>query len=538
MQRDALQAGATQNGNARVAQRKLRARAWGSRTRAAQRARAASPRRLRWGQQQSYAYTLDAAGKRTRIEESDGTIRQYGYDSIDRLTSETVTGSLSYSNAFGYDSVGNRLTQTSTGNHPGTVDYTYDNRDRLTLEGTTAYTYDANGNLTAKTGEATYTWDFENRLTRVALSDGSMVDHAYDVDGNRVQTTVTPSGGGTPTVTKYLVDTTGSLSQVIAELDGTGALTSLYVRADNELLSVLRPSGQSSWATRFVHVDGLGSVRVLTDEAGLVTDTRDYEAFGVSNETAGSDSLAYGFAGEPFDGLSQLAYHRARWMDPTGGRFLGMDTHEGHRLVPITLQKYLYAGLSPVNRLDPSGLDFDLGSISAGIVGIGILATMATADSPFRAFQRGRVTNINLDFYVDFMLLRVEPANGLEYPIAATSGKGEGMNNSDMEREPNIGPIPRGRYHIDTTQISDPNIFIDIARNMVRGDWGDWRVPIFADSGTNTHGRSGFFLHGGLFLGSAGCIDIGGGLFGDASTARLLRDLQADPDHLVPLSTH
>jgi len=327
---------------------------------------------------QSYAYTLDAAGKRTRIEENDGTIRQFGYDSIDRLVSETVTGSLSYSNSFGYDSVGNRLTQVSTGNHPGTVDYTYDNRDRLTLEGTTAHTYDANGNLTAKTGEATYTWNFENRLTRVALQDGTLVDHVYDVDGNRVQTTVTPAGGGTPTVTKYLVDTTGSLSQVIAELDGTGALTSLYVRAGNELLSVLRPTGQSSWATRYVHVDGLGSIRVLTDEAGLVTDTRDYEAFGVRNESAGSDSLAFGFAGEPFESLSQLAYHRARWMDPSGGRFLSSDPFMGRVGSPLSLHRYLYAGDDAVNNADPSGEDFSLAGISASISMNAVLSTLAT----------------------------------------------------------------------------------------------------------------------------------------------------------------
>ena len=179
------------------------------------------------------------------------------------------------------------MTETSTGSHPGTVNYTYDNRDRLTAEDSTPYSYDNNGNLTQKTGQATYTWDFENRLTRVALNDGSTVDHVYDVDGNRVQTKVTPSGGGTPTVTNYLVDTAGSLSQVVAETDNTGAITSLYVRADNELLAVLRPASPTTWTTRYVHVDGLGSIRVLTDETGVVADTRAYEAFGTSEFARG-----------------------------------------------------------------------------------------------------------------------------------------------------------------------------------------------------------------------------------------------------------
>jgi YD repeat-containing protein len=64
---------------------------------------------------QSYASTLDLAGRRTEVTEADGTVRSYGYDSIDRLTSEAATGSLTYDKTFGYDGVGDRLTQTTTG---------------------------------------------------------------------------------------------------------------------------------------------------------------------------------------------------------------------------------------------------------------------------------------------------------------------------------------------------------------------------------------------------------------------------------------
>jgi RHS repeat-associated protein len=188
-------------------------------------------------------------------------------------------------------------------------------------------------------------------------------------------------------VTKYRVDTTGSLSQVVAELDNSGAVTSLYVRASDELLAVLRPASPTTWATRFVHVDGLGSVRVLTDEAGLVTDTRDYEAFGVRNESAGSDSLAYGFAGEPFEVKSQLAYHRARWMDPSGGRFVGMDPGPGDWHRPITLHRFVYVGQCPISRIDPSGYDYDLPSLSAVGTSIGVLANSPVAKPALTAAQ-------------------------------------------------------------------------------------------------------------------------------------------------------
>ncbi len=306
---------------------------------------------------QSYAYTLDLAGKRTQVSEADATVRAYTYDSIDRLTGETVTGSLSYAKAFEYDPVGNRLTQTTTGAGAGAVTYRYDVRDQLTTENGTAYGYDLNGNVTSKAGEATYAWDFENRLMSATMSDGSVVGHVYDPDGNRVKTTVTPAGGGAPVATTFLVDTSGGLSQVVADTDGSGNVTALYVRNRDELLEVMRPAAAGTWTTRYVHSDGLGSVRLLTDETGTTVDTRGYEAFGTKNTEAGNDGLTYGFAGESFQPDSRLAYHRARWMDSRAGRFLGMDSAAGNFRTPGTLHKYVYATNRPTNVVDPSGYD-------------------------------------------------------------------------------------------------------------------------------------------------------------------------------------
>jgi RHS repeat-associated protein len=305
----------------------------------------------------TFSYVLDSEGKRIQVREADATVRQYGYDEQSRLTSENVTGSLTYAKTFTYDVVGNRLTQTTTGSAAATVNYTYDTRDRLTNENSTTYGYDVNGNLTSKSGEATYAWDFENRLTSATMSSGTAVVHAYDPDGNRVQTSVTPSGG-TAATTNFLVDTSGTtLSQVAAESDNNGNLTALYVRMGDQLLAVMRPAAGGTWSTRFVHGDGLGSVRALTDESGTTVDARAYEAFGTKNVEAGSDPLAYGFAGEPFEPTSMLAYHRARWMDARVGRFEGMDQAEGDPQRPSSLHKYTYAWDEPLGITDPSGND-------------------------------------------------------------------------------------------------------------------------------------------------------------------------------------
>jgi hypothetical protein len=96
----------------------------------------------------------------------------------------------------------------TAGSAAATVRYSYDTRDRMTTENTTSYAYDADGNVTSKSGEAAYTWDYENRLAGVAMTSGATVSHQYEADGNRVQMTVTPSGASA-SATNMLVDTAG-----------------------------------------------------------------------------------------------------------------------------------------------------------------------------------------------------------------------------------------------------------------------------------------------------------------------------------------
>ena len=97
------------------------------------------------------------------------------------------------------------------------------------------------------------------------------------------------------------------------------------------------------------------------------------------------------------------------------------------------------------------------------------------------------------------------------------------MNNASLacQRTMNEGPIPVGEYYIDPAGLDDPNFVWDLARNVRVdhiADWGDFRVKLTPRPSTNTHTRNGFFLHGGSFPGSAGCIDVGGGLTGNDRT--------------------
>jgi RHS repeat-associated protein len=190
-----------------------------------------------------------------------------------------------------------------------------------------------------------------------------------------VKTVTTPSGGPAETV-EYLVDTSGGLSQVVLEGSSTTAVSAYYVRGD-DLISVIRPQTGAPSVVRNYHADGLGSIRALTDEAGLVTDTWQFEAFGSVVSHTGSDPNAYLFAGEMLDPNVGWAYHRARWMDPSVGRFASSDSFAGISSDPLTLHKYLYAGANPALNVDPSGLFFSVGSVSLVNAIQGLLTRMA-----------------------------------------------------------------------------------------------------------------------------------------------------------------
>jgi len=200
-------------------------------------------------------------------------------------------------------------------------------------------------------------------------------------------------------------------------------------------------------------------------------------------------------------------HYRTRYLDNGVRRFLAEDP----LLVTGGLNFYAYVGNSPLNFSDPWGL-----------------------------------TAIDVD--IDGGIITVDPENGEDpYEIPITSGSepffgpDDGwsgcVNNSGCSSIPWTGPVPPGTYTIDPNELTDPNTIDDMKRNFM-GDWGDWRVPLVPDPETNTFGRDGFFLHGGMFRGSAGCIDVGGGLFGNDLTDRLRDDILNDPNGSVPVNVH
>jgi RHS repeat-associated protein len=319
----------------------------------------------------SYAYTLGPAGNRTTVSEFSGRQVNYTYDDLYRLTNEMISGNAdptqNGSIGYQYDHVGNRLQRTSTLAAVPPASYSFDSNDRLSSD-----TYDSNGSTIASGGN-NYSYDFENHLTS---SNAGAVTIVYDGDGNRVAKT---AGGVT---TQYLVDDRNltGYAQVLEELSG-GAVQRVYTYGLNRI------SQSQASGTSFYGYDGHGSVRILTDTSGAVTDRYDYDAFGNVISQAGSTPNVYLYSGEQNDPNLNVYYLRARYYRADGGRFVSSDPADGRTLEPISLHKYVYAAANPINRNDPSGL-LSLPELAVTTAIIGTLAgNFATTYVAYRTLK-------------------------------------------------------------------------------------------------------------------------------------------------------
>ncbi|WP_281278834.1 RHS repeat-associated core domain-containing protein, partial [Paenibacillus kobensis] len=64
---------------------------------------------------------------------------------------------------------------------------------------------------------------------------------------------------------------------------------------------------------------------------------------------------SFGYSGEMWDKTTGLQYLRARWYDPSMGRFINEDTYEGDITNPLSQNLYTYVHNNPLRYTDPSG---------------------------------------------------------------------------------------------------------------------------------------------------------------------------------------
>ena len=238
---------------------------------------------------------------------------------------------------FQYDSVANRRDRSAV----------LEFGNRVTSVDGYSIRYDSAGFMVEKSkwGDTLkFSWNGVGQLVQVYSKYWTTVKttaYAYDAAGRRVQKTVNG------VVTNYLV--VGD--QVFMELDASHAIVAEYTYyPGSDTPHSMRRGGKMYYYAQDLH----GNVLGLIDTTGALKASYEYYPYGELVWETGPIANPYRYKAREWDAEAELYFMRARYYDPHLGRFISED--------PIGLaggmNTQAFVGGDPVNRGDPSGLDW------------------------------------------------------------------------------------------------------------------------------------------------------------------------------------
>ncbi|WP_179281586.1 RHS repeat domain-containing protein [Paenibacillus sp. VTT E-133280] len=250
----------------------------------------------------------------------------YRYDRNKNITSWSQNG---IGEQLKYD----RLNRISTSKGSNNESYGYDNRgNRQSMK-----SYDPES-----IQEYEYEYDKQNRLVQAKIN-GKTVKYGYNGDGllvNRTEDGV---------ITRYYYDG----DQIIAEakvVNGTPQLVASYIRG-NRLEAIQYPDGSKAYPV----YNGHGDIVELRNGQGALLNSYTYDMWGKITSKKEEVHNPFRYSGELWDDTTNLQYLRARWYDPSLGRFINEDTYEGQINNPLSLNLYTYVENNPQRYFDPTG---------------------------------------------------------------------------------------------------------------------------------------------------------------------------------------
>ena len=285
----------------------------------------------------------------------------YSYDTKNQLVrhdSVTQNCTITYS----YDAGGNITAKSiyayTTGDLTGktatdTVSYDYGNsawKDELTSYNGEGIEYDKIGNPTTYRG---WTMGWEGRQLKSAGKNGTNLSFTYDSEGIRTSKTV-----GSIT-TKYLLNGT----QILAQKTGSTTLSFFYDQQGNRVAMA-----DSSNKFYYYIYNVQGDVIALADAStGKLAVTYTYDAWGKivkingqNPEDVASTNIAnsnpFRYRGYYYDTETKLYYLQTRYYDPDTGRFINADAFTSTDISgALSANMFAYCENNPVMRDDPTG---------------------------------------------------------------------------------------------------------------------------------------------------------------------------------------
>ncbi len=278
-----------------------------------------------------YFYRKDS--QLERVVYPNGMFTTFGYDEVGRLVKKITmfnSGKVIASYNLELNKVGNITKQTAQEPYEEVVlteenvsyNFTYGNR--ITKAGDISFAFDDNGN-TKKRGSESYSWDKLDRLVSVGSTKISYNPLGQISSYGDITFTTDPLGIG-----NVLSDSRSGAEYIYG----------------NGLEARVKDGKASYYVT-----DLRGSVVAIVDEAGNITHKYQYDEFGKVLQKEEVDYNPFQYVGKY--GVmclnDHLYYMRARYYDPTIGRFLSEDPIWSTNLYP-------YADNNPIMGIDPEGL--------------------------------------------------------------------------------------------------------------------------------------------------------------------------------------
>jgi RHS repeat-associated protein len=388
------------------------------------------------------------------------------------------------------------------------------------------------------------------RIVRHDYSDGSLSETRhffYTSDWRNIEERTGSAPASAPPDRHFVWGQRYIDDLVLRDRSTTGTLNErLYATQDANWNVTAIADTTATIQQRFAY-DPYGNTTVLTPAFTTTTDAFDWETT---------------FCGYRFDITTALMPVRHRFYNTALGNWIQRDLLE----VPAAL--YSYTGSRPIGTVDPSGLQelklpdrdklLSWDEINPHdrrhVTGWGGYRDSTGIYREGRPTVRGYPVNLVFDgstlCFVNadsgkclgcFTARSGQPikdANGK--PVTGTDGMPLfAPATQKSQRQEDSGPIPEGKYWVPTSRstlgghwnrrwpddgpwaTADLRKWNDsnapwkgtIERPYKTGPWGDWKVRLSPQDGTNTFGRNNFNIHGGDpksggIWGSIGCIDL------------------------------
>jgi RHS repeat-associated protein len=321
----------------------------------------------------NFSYTYDGVGNvLTRADGNNNISEGFGYDTLNRLTSSSLTATGdSVSKFFSYDSLGNLLMKSDVGNYAYPEAGLSRPHGVLSIDGdeiTATFAYDPNGNQITAAGT-----NFSRSVIYASYNKPSCIQQGAssigfydDVDHQRFQlNTYGSSSCVAPTATTRYFDAFGVHAEVVLTSGGAVSQWNDYLMVGGSMVGVRFLQG-STVTLRYFHQDHLGSIAVITDQNGAVVERDAYDPWGKrrfwnngADDPTGSgippSQTIRGFTGQEMLASVGLVHLNGRVYDPYIGRMLSADPVVGDPLSGQSWNRYSYVYNNPLAYTDPTG---------------------------------------------------------------------------------------------------------------------------------------------------------------------------------------